>query len=363
MSWKGCLTWRTTRPVVRLVGFTRVPLYSLVFLCRATGGELAAHPAALVIVDPLYLAVAGAATGADLYGMGAVLAGIQAVCQHAGAALVVVTHWNKTGEGRGAKRISGVGPGAWGRVLASVGTTQAAFEPDEVDVAIRERAGQYRRDDRVSHVIRMPATPSRDRKSSRRAVSSSRMWIPSRLWLSGFCAFTRYAPRIHCSLPLHCCGRVGDRTAGRCIRSMSRCPNRLPARSRATSRTCAGCSVPTSFRPEAAATRSTSPIPSRCRPTTRADSPATRPLAALNRLAFEDDFIVLGAQRTLPTRCRIDGQPGRAGGPGAEPRAALVARRQALGAVREIHTQLALETKPDLGRVLEQLASVATGVR
>ena len=26
------------------LGFTRVPLYSLVFLCRATGGELSAHP-------------------------------------------------------------------------------------------------------------------------------------------------------------------------------------------------------------------------------------------------------------------------------------------------------------------------------
>jgi ADP-ribose pyrophosphatase YjhB (NUDIX family) len=26
------------------LGFTRIPLYSLVFLCRATGGELAAHP-------------------------------------------------------------------------------------------------------------------------------------------------------------------------------------------------------------------------------------------------------------------------------------------------------------------------------
>ncbi len=26
------------------LGFTRVPLYSLVFLCRATGGELEAHP-------------------------------------------------------------------------------------------------------------------------------------------------------------------------------------------------------------------------------------------------------------------------------------------------------------------------------
>jgi 8-oxo-dGTP pyrophosphatase MutT (NUDIX family) len=26
------------------LGFTRVPLYSLVFLCRAVGGELAGHP-------------------------------------------------------------------------------------------------------------------------------------------------------------------------------------------------------------------------------------------------------------------------------------------------------------------------------
>lgn len=26
------------------MGFTRIPLYSIVFLCRATGGELAAHP-------------------------------------------------------------------------------------------------------------------------------------------------------------------------------------------------------------------------------------------------------------------------------------------------------------------------------
>jgi hypothetical protein len=108
----------------------RVPKLTSGDELQAVAGELAAHPAALVIVDPLYLAVAGAATGADLYAMGAVLAGIQAVCQQAGAALVVVTHWNKTGEGRGAKRISGVGPGAWGRVLASAGVAHRASSPD-----------------------------------------------------------------------------------------------------------------------------------------------------------------------------------------------------------------------------------------
>jgi hypothetical protein len=80
--------------------------------------ELAAHPARLVILDPLYLAAAGA-RGNDLYEMGELLQGAQQVCQHAGAALVVVAHWNKTGEGRGHKRTYGTGPAQWGRVLVS----------------------------------------------------------------------------------------------------------------------------------------------------------------------------------------------------------------------------------------------------
>jgi AAA domain-containing protein len=87
----------------------RVPKLTSGEELQAVTAELAEHPAALVVLDPLYLA--GAASGADLYAMGAVLSGIQGVCQQAGAALVVVTHWNKTGEGRGAKRISGSGPG------------------------------------------------------------------------------------------------------------------------------------------------------------------------------------------------------------------------------------------------------------
>jgi hypothetical protein len=84
----------------------------------AIQAELQAHPAALVVLDPLYLAAAGA-SGSNLYDMGAVLQAIQAVCQHAGCALVV-THWNKTGDGRGADRISGAGPAAWARVICSI---------------------------------------------------------------------------------------------------------------------------------------------------------------------------------------------------------------------------------------------------
>jgi hypothetical protein len=91
--------------------------------------ELAEHPARLVVIDPLYLAAAGA-KGADLYAMGELLSAVQIVCQDAGAALVVSTHWNKTGPGTGATRFTGVGPGAWGRVLASAAVESRAAEPD-----------------------------------------------------------------------------------------------------------------------------------------------------------------------------------------------------------------------------------------
>jgi hypothetical protein len=108
----------------------RVPKLTSGEELAAIEAELAGRPAALVIVDPLYLAVGAGATGSNLYAMGAVLAAIQGVCQHAGAALVVVTHWNKTGDGTGIQRISGVGPGAWGRVLASAGVAHRTTTPD-----------------------------------------------------------------------------------------------------------------------------------------------------------------------------------------------------------------------------------------
>jgi hypothetical protein len=95
----------------------------------AIQAELAAHPAALVVLDPLYLAAAGA-SGSNLYDMGAVLQAIQGVCQAAGCALLVVTHWNKTGDGRGADRISGAGPAAWARVICSVSVDYRASDED-----------------------------------------------------------------------------------------------------------------------------------------------------------------------------------------------------------------------------------------
>jgi hypothetical protein len=101
----------------------------------AIEAELAAHPAALVVLDPLYLAAAGA-SGSNLYDMGAVLQAIQGVCQQAGCALLVVTHWNKTGDGRGADRISGAGPAAWARVICSVAVHYRGSDPDGASTVV-----------------------------------------------------------------------------------------------------------------------------------------------------------------------------------------------------------------------------------
>ncbi len=95
--------------------------------------ELEQHSPRVVLLDPLYLAVPGR-RGADLYAMGESLGSIQVICQEAGSALAVNTHWNKTGEGTGAARFTGVGPGAWGRVLGSAAVEQRHTEPDKTTI-------------------------------------------------------------------------------------------------------------------------------------------------------------------------------------------------------------------------------------
>jgi hypothetical protein len=101
----------------------------------AIQAELAEHPAVLVVLDPLYLAAAGA-SGSNLYDMGAVLQAIQGVCQHARCALLVVTHWNKTGDGRGADRISGAGPAAWARVICSISIHYRGSDPEGASIVL-----------------------------------------------------------------------------------------------------------------------------------------------------------------------------------------------------------------------------------
>ncbi len=96
----------------------RVPHLTSEGAMALVADEIVKHRPVLVIVDPLYLAARGA-QGSSLYEMGANLEGIQVICQRHGSALLIAHHWNKTGEGRGAKRMSGAGPDAWGRVLIS----------------------------------------------------------------------------------------------------------------------------------------------------------------------------------------------------------------------------------------------------
>lgn len=90
----------------------------------------------LVILDPLYLAAAGA-NGADLYAMGALLGSVQHIVQEAGASFLVSHHWNKTGTGNGHSRSSGVGPGAWGRFLISVAVLSSRTDSDTQETTVR----------------------------------------------------------------------------------------------------------------------------------------------------------------------------------------------------------------------------------
>lgn len=91
--------------------------------------EIKAHKPVFVYLDPLYLAAKGA-DGSKLYAMAEHLSDVQILCQRQGAALMIVHHWNKTGEGKGSKRMSGAGPGEWGRVLISVGVVTKHTDPE-----------------------------------------------------------------------------------------------------------------------------------------------------------------------------------------------------------------------------------------
>jgi AAA domain len=106
--------------------------------------ELQEHRPVFTGIDPLYLAARGA-RGSDLYEMGAHLEDVQHACQDANSALAVVTHYKKTGDDTGFKRITGVGPGAWGRVLATADVAHRRTEPDRSTIVVL--AWQFRGDE------------------------------------------------------------------------------------------------------------------------------------------------------------------------------------------------------------------------
>jgi AAA domain-containing protein len=105
----------------------------------ATLAEFEKHLAALrpvlVIVDPLYLAARGANSG-SLYEMGAVLEGPQHACQAIGAALQVVTHYNRSRDLTGADRLTGAGPAEWGRVLLTADVASRHTDPETLATTV-----------------------------------------------------------------------------------------------------------------------------------------------------------------------------------------------------------------------------------
>jgi hypothetical protein len=107
---------------------TRVPHLSDDAAMVLVEDEIEQHRPVLVIIDPLYLAARGAKSS-DLFAMGEVLEAAQSVCQRYGAALLITHHWNKTGEGKGAKRNSGAGTDAWGRLLISISKISIIEDP------------------------------------------------------------------------------------------------------------------------------------------------------------------------------------------------------------------------------------------
>ncbi len=94
----------------------------------AMAEALSSTGAVLAVIDPLYLS-AGGTSGADLYAMGRMLAQAQALCENAGCALKLVTHFNRKA-GTGHLRITGAGPAEWGRVLISAEVLSRHTDPD-----------------------------------------------------------------------------------------------------------------------------------------------------------------------------------------------------------------------------------------
>jgi hypothetical protein len=93
--------------------------------------------AVLSVIDPLYLS-AGGTSGTDLYAMGAMLAHAQALCEDAGCALALVTHFNRK-QGTGHLRITGAGPAEWGRVLISADVLSRHTDPDTMETDVLTR--------------------------------------------------------------------------------------------------------------------------------------------------------------------------------------------------------------------------------
>lgn len=107
----------------------RVPNLTDPASLRTLADDLEQTRPVLVIIDPLYLAMGGQ-SASDLNAMGNVLAGLHPITQAAGTSLLIVHHWNKTGQGGGVNRMSGVGLQEWSRFMLSMGVRKRDAVPN-----------------------------------------------------------------------------------------------------------------------------------------------------------------------------------------------------------------------------------------
>lgn len=75
--------------------------------------DLVERAPGLVVLDPLYAFHGPATNAANLFEEGALLSALSAPCVDAGASLLVLSHFNKTGTGRGLDRITQAGGQEW----------------------------------------------------------------------------------------------------------------------------------------------------------------------------------------------------------------------------------------------------------
>ncbi|NIZ91572.1 AAA family ATPase [Kineosporiaceae bacterium B12] len=118
-----------TADTLPIVITTRAPHLNDVGHMAQLAEQLQALRPRLVVLDPLYLSAAGA-DAKDLYAMGAVLQTPQRLCDAVGAALLVVTHFNRQRDLHGAARFTGAGPAEWGRVLLAAAIVSRRTDPE-----------------------------------------------------------------------------------------------------------------------------------------------------------------------------------------------------------------------------------------
>lgn len=92
--------------------FETAPIPSPIFM-NSLERDLAEVEPGLVVVDPYYAYHGGQSRGSNLYEEGGLLSSLSSACTAAGSSLLLVHHFNRTGNGSGLQRITQSGSAEW----------------------------------------------------------------------------------------------------------------------------------------------------------------------------------------------------------------------------------------------------------